>query len=31
MDLDYAGDVSPLETWEHYKKRKDYYLVDCQY
>ena len=30
MDLDYAGDVSPLETWNNIKSSDDYYLVDCR-
>ena len=30
MDLDYAGDVSPLETWDSIKNANDYYLVDCR-
>ena len=30
MDLDYAGDVSPLETWENIKNANDFYLVDCR-
>ena len=31
MDLDYAGDVSPLETWDNIKNSNDYYLVELSY
>ena len=30
MDLDYAGDVSPLETWDSIKNANNCYLVDCR-
>ena len=30
MDLDYAGDVSPLETWNNIKSSDEYHLVDCR-
>ena len=30
MDLDYAGDISPSETWEHLKNEKNSYLIDCR-
>ncbi len=30
MDLDYAGDISPSETWEQLKNEKNSYLIDCR-
>ena len=29
-DLDYAGDLSPLQTWELLKGEEDSYLIDCR-
>ena len=30
MDLDYAGDLSPNETWDIIKQNSDCFLVDCR-
>ena len=29
-DLDYAGDLSPLQTWRLLKGEDDSYLIDCR-
>ena len=29
-DLDYAGDLNPLETWNLLKEENDCFLVDCR-
>ena len=30
MDLDYAGDLSPEQSWDILKKEGKSYLVDCR-
>ena len=30
MNLDYAGDLSPPETWDKIKENADCFLVDCR-
>ena len=30
MNLDYAGDLSPSETWDKIKENGDCFLVDCR-
>ena len=30
MNLDYAGDLSPSETWIKIKENVDCFLVDCR-
>ena len=30
MNLDYAGDLSPRETWDKIKENADCFLVDCR-
>ena len=30
MNLDYAGDLSPRETWDKIKENVDCFLVDCR-
>ena len=30
MNLDYAGDLSPSQTWDKIKENRDCFLVDCR-